>query len=253
MASLNSKLITQILAYSYQQITRASLASYEGEAKQAATQALALKQSLLLRPIEMLFAQPHSYSGWLSINQKHFEVTDGVVKWLCNPVHVLADTYHYLNMDYVEGEPALGQIWDHDNQLLQRAENFYEQLETQLDEADWQALQVILQGPAPQGFDDELWQQVQSSHAGFQLGCDILSVLPFLAEQTAFFGLAVKEDLSLEIPSLLDDVDLQKSMAKVLVPPPVAKSDEIVASSGGMFLFARSSRYASVSRSWQPF
>jgi biotin carboxyl carrier protein len=45
----------------------------------------------------------------------------------------------------------------------------------------------------------------------------------------------MKPDLSIDIPTKLQDKDLQAAMAKVLVPPPVAKSDEIVASSGGMF------------------
>ena len=39
----------------------------------------------------------------------------------------------------------------------------------------------------------------------------------------------------LDIPERLEDTELQDRMAKVLVPPPVAKSDEILAESGGMF------------------
>ena len=39
----------------------------------------------------------------------------------------------------------------------------------------------------------------------------------------------------MHIPERLADVELQKAMSKVLVPPPAAKSDEILAESGGMF------------------
>jgi biotin carboxyl carrier protein len=56
-----------------------------------------------------------------------------------------------------------------------------------------------------------------------------------MACKTAFFDLKVNEDLSIHIPENLSDVKLQEAMAKVLVPPPAASSDEIVAVSGGMF------------------
>jgi biotin carboxyl carrier protein len=45
----------------------------------------------------------------------------------------------------------------------------------------------------------------------------------------------VNHDLSIHIPDTLSDPELQDAMAKVLVPPPKAKSDEILAPSGGMF------------------
>jgi biotin carboxyl carrier protein len=47
--------------------------------------------------------------------------------------------------------------------------------------------------------------------------------------------LSVNADLSINIPDRLTDEALQKRMAKVLVPPPAAKSDEVLAASGGMF------------------
>jgi len=62
-----------------------------------------------------------------------------------------------------------------------------------------------------------------------------LAILPFLAQTTGFFDLKVNDDLSIDIPTKLTEDALQKQMAKVLVPPPVAKSDEILAASGGMF------------------
>jgi len=47
--------------------------------------------------------------------------------------------------------------------------------------------------------------------------------------------LKVNDDLSIHIPEQLTQAKLQAAMAKVLVPPPVAKSDEILAPTGGMF------------------
>ncbi|MEL7401512.1 MAG: biotin/lipoyl-containing protein, partial [Pseudomonadota bacterium] len=92
-----------------------------------------------------------------------------------------------------------------------------------------------LSGSAPQGIDAEQWSQAQAAHAGYQAGSEIMGVLPFIAQSTGFFDLKVNEDLSIEIPDNLTDEELQAAMAKVLVPPPVAKSDEILAPTGGMF------------------
>jgi biotin carboxyl carrier protein len=56
-----------------------------------------------------------------------------------------------------------------------------------------------------------------------------------MAAQTGFYELEVNSDLSIHIPDRLLDDEHQDAMAKALAPPPVAKSDEIVATSGGMF------------------
>jgi biotin carboxyl carrier protein len=76
---------------------------------------------------------------------------------------------------------------------------------------------------------------VRSAHQGFQAGADILAILPSIAEATGFYELTVNSDLSIHIPERLTDEALQETMAKVLVPPPAAKSDEILSESGGMF------------------
>jgi acetyl/propionyl-CoA carboxylase alpha subunit len=224
------------LQYSYKQLSAAELCDYSGDALVSANNAVVLKTTLLLRPLETLLAQPHILSGWLSTNKDNFEVSGGGVTWLENPVKVLADTYHYLNMDYDETDPALFQIWSHDQDLLSDALGFYAEIEARLDCCDWTELGIMLGSQKmPKGFDDNTWQQVQAAHLGFQLGMSVLSLLPYLADAVEYFLLAMKPDLSIDIPTKLQDKGLQAAMAKVLVPPPVAKSDEIVASSGGMF------------------
>ena len=85
------------------------------------------------------------------------------------------------------------------------------------------------------GFDDALWNSVRSAHLGYQAGTDIVALLPSIAESTGFYELTVNADLSIHIPERLSEPDLQESMSKLLVPPPAAKSDEILAESGGMF------------------
>jgi biotin carboxyl carrier protein len=83
--------------------------------------------------------------------------------------------------------------------------------------------------------DTQLWQRVRSAHRGYQAGVDIMAALPLIAESTDYFSLSVNDDLTIHIPERLENSDHQDSMAKVLVPPPMAKSDEILAESGGMF------------------
>lgn len=226
------------LAYAYQQICAAALEGTEGDAHAALTQTLQLKETLLLRPLTTLLAEPHMLSGWLSVNRDCYTVIDGKLAWNENPVELLADTYHFLNMDYVDDDDqaAAGMIWDHDNDILEQATAFYDELNNRLDAKDWVELSSLLDSEAaPQGFDADLWQQVRNAHLGFQAGTDVMAILPSIAEATGFFDLTVNTDLSIHIPERLTDGDLQDQMAKVLVPPPVAKSDEILSESGGMF------------------
>ena len=224
--------------YAYREISNRLLADEEGEAAKALSDTLQLKEALLLRPLKLLLAEPHILSGWLSINRDSYTVIDGKISWNENPVELLGDTYHFLNMDYVtkEKHSAASMIWDHDNKILQAALAFYDELNNRLDCDDWIELQTALDSAEPAaGFDEALWDNIRNAHLGFQAGCDILAILPSIAEETGYFELTVNPDLTIHIPERLTDPDLQDRMAKVLVPPPLASSDEILAESGGMF------------------
>ena len=225
------------LAHAWKAVSVQAMDGFEGDDAKAVRETLDLKQTLLLRPIEKLLEQPHLLSGWLSVHRDSYTMIDGRVSWNTNPVVLLADLYHFLNMDYVEGAPAASMIWSHDNDILQAALGFYASLCESLPEDDWVAVQTLLSGDAaPEGMSSEHdWCQIQAAHRGFQAGCAILGLLPAMAERTAFFDLTVNDDLTIDIPERLTDADFQAQMAKVLVPPPVAKSDEIIAASGGMF------------------
>ncbi|KZZ40981.1 biotin carboxylase [Thalassolituus sp. HI0120] len=226
------------LSHAYKQVCSKAMTGLRSKDEKAAMQqVLAHKELLLTRPIERLFADPHILSGWLSINQNHFEQSDsGQIHWLTNPVLVLKDTYHFLNMDFNPESPASSMIWDHDHEVLSQALAFYGELESRLGITDFGELNATLAANSvPEGIDADQWGAIQSAHLGYQAGCDILSLLPFIAFSTQFFELKVKEDLSIDIPERLLNEELQAQMAKVLVPPPVAKSDEILAPTGGMF------------------
>jgi acetyl/propionyl-CoA carboxylase alpha subunit len=226
------------LAHAYREISRKAVAGVQGEAGHALAETLQLKETLLLRPLQMLLDEPHVLSGWLSLHRDCYTIIDGRISWNENPIELLAETYHFLNMDFQEEEgiAAANRIWDHDHEILQRAVDFYRELDQRLEAGDWIALCSLLSDATPpEGFDAELWREVRSAHAGYQAGTDIVGILPCIAESTGFFELTVNPDLTINIPERLTDPDLQHAMARVLVPPPVANSDEILAESGGMF------------------
>jgi acetyl/propionyl-CoA carboxylase alpha subunit len=224
------------LVYAYDKIGEALVAAADEGARAALQETLLRKYSLLRRPLQKLLHEPHLLSGWLSVNRDSYTVIDGKISWNENPIGLLADTYHFINMDYTQGQPAADMIWDHDNQLLQAAVDFYDELNNRLTAEDWiETESMLASDAAPAGIDAETWDAVREAHAGFQSGMDVMAVLPWIAETSAWFELSVNEDLTIHIPERLTDSGLQERMAKVLVPPLAAKADEILAESGGMF------------------
>lgn len=229
---------------------RAILAHHEARARAAASDAdeeallartreiLAKKETLLRRPLERLLGCPHVLSGWLSAHQGSFREEKGRVVWIANPIDVLADTYHVLNMEPQPDAAPAQVIWDHDHEILRDALGFYQQLKTRLGapaSGDYPSLDAFLRGPAPSGTDPQLWREIQGAHLGFQLGLELLGILPLIGLRSGFFELRLEDDLRVHIPARLLDPALQERMRKVLVPPPATKADEIVAASGGMF------------------
>ncbi|HJL19230.1 MAG TPA: biotin/lipoyl-containing protein [Sandaracinaceae bacterium LLY-WYZ-13_1] len=202
----------------------------------AAQEALERKMTLLKRPLDRMFEEPHLASAWLSRNRGRYRFEDGRLRWLANPVEVLADTYALLDMTYDERAPAALVIWDHDHELVETALGFYQRLGERLGDLDYPALDARLAEAAPpEGFDEATWRRVRASHAGFQIGVEILGLLATLGEEARFEELRVEDDLTVTIPERLLDPALQERMRKVLVPPPATKANEIVAVSGGMF------------------
>ncbi len=223
--------------FAYARIKKSYVERADADAEHAAAMAdiLDAKETLIQRPVEELLERPHMLAGWLSAHHQCFAIEDGRVQWRVNPIEVLADTYSILNMNYVQGAPALYQIWSHDDEVLKDALAFYRSLSEQTGVSDWlQLRQLLAADAAPEGLED-LWPQLQAAHYAYQAGLELLKLLPFIAAEVGFFELRVNPDLTIDIPERLRDRDLQQSMARVLAPPPVAKSDELVAVSGGMF------------------
>jgi len=196
------------------------------------------KGTLITRPMERLLDDPHLLSGWLSMNTKNFRIDNGKVVWLRNPLGVLNETYEYLHMSFRPHKPAAEVIWEHDNELLQQSLRFSRTLREKFGFArdEYFKLNELVQKDEPQGgFDAETWEQIRSSHFGYEAGLELLGMLFLIGINTKFWDLRVEEDLEITIPDYLTDPELQARMKKILVPPPATKADEIVAACGGMY------------------
>jgi biotin carboxyl carrier protein len=216
----------------------AELFPEEPSAAKSMSQALDRKGTLVTRPIEKLLEDPHMLSGWLSVNRNNFKIDGGKVVWLRNPLHVLDETYAYLNMSWQPDAPAADVIWGHDNELLQKALRFYSDLSGKLGlgKEDYFKLDEMIQDDAPKGgLDAAMWEQVRSAHFGFEAGVELLGMLFLIANKTNFWDFRVEDNLEVTIPKYLSDPDLQARMKKVLCPPPQTKADEIVSVCGGMY------------------
>ena len=194
------------------------------------------KQTLVQRPVRRLLKSPHVLSGWLSRFRSWWSINDGRLTWRQNPLELLSETYHFLNMDsHQQDEPPALLIWDHDAQLLETGLGFYDRLQTKLDTHDFVELSAYLGRDAPGGIAPDLWKRIVGAHAGHQMGLSLLGLLAMIGEQTDYEALRVNSDLTVHIPPRLLDAALQARLKKILVPPPPMRSDEIVAVSGGMF------------------
>jgi acetyl/propionyl-CoA carboxylase alpha subunit len=206
------------------------------EGAAAVREVLALKETLVRRAVAQLFDDPHRHSAWLSMERDSFTVRDGRVVWQRNPVAVLADTYHLFDMDWRREMPPAQVIWEHDHALLQRALDFYERLAARTGPMPWGVLCAALASPEPVGgLDAATWARARSAHAGFQAGVELLGLPALVGHRTGFYDTVVNDDLTIAIAPHLLDPALQARMARVLVPPPTTKADEVVAEVGGMF------------------
>ena len=161
---------------------------------------LETKKTLILRPMMKLLQCPHTLSGWLSANRDSFAIEEKRVRFTENPVDLLIDTYHFLDLDSEGTAAASEKIWSHDAVLMETADAFYMDATRVLNVDSWSALETALQQGTSAEVSDEKWAQIRAAHAGHQAGLSLLLLLPALAAQTGFYDLAVQPDLSIQIP-----------------------------------------------------
>ncbi|MCP5500454.1 MAG: biotin/lipoyl-binding protein [Leptospiraceae bacterium] len=206
-----------------------------------AAQIMAKKYTLILRPMKELMSSAHLLGGFIGrYHGRSWKVhEDGHIEYLRNPMRILSDLYLYLNLSETGLKAPCDQIWDHDKVVLNSAMDFYNDIETLSGRKEnftfWNAALREGKNPVPDKFSDEVWQKARASHLGFQLGMELLQLIPSIAIKAKFTEIDVDDKLDPIIPKELLDPDNIAKLVKNLAPPPKASSDEIVAPMGGMF------------------
>lgn len=205
-------------------------------ARSSTPDVFARKQTLICRPLLAVTANPHLLMGWIAKTRHCWEIQGDRITWTTNPFIVLADLYHYLHMDARADAAALEVIWDHDQQILEQGLRFYEDLACRFGPCSWSEwCQRLAQPNAPGPLGEVSWSEVQAAHRGFQMGLELLTLLVDTARTVEFDALTVNPDLSVAIPAHLNAPATVARARKILVPPPKASADMLVAVSGGMF------------------
>lgn len=199
---------------------------------------LSRKLTLITRPIGELIKDAHLSAGFIGFHlNRSWKISGSKIEWLRNPIFILADLYHYLNMEADPSLPPSEQIWDHDNEVLQKALSFYQELakRTGSNPDSIELVASLNAGKSLNGIEAGLLSSVLASHNGYQSGLELLKLLPYAGLNSGFYKLEVDEKLEAVIPEEFKKTETRDSLIKFLAPPPKASSDEIVAPMGGMF------------------
>ncbi|MBC8258636.1 MAG: biotin carboxylase [SAR324 cluster bacterium] len=198
------------------------------------------KITLILRPLKKLLSRTHLLMGWLAFQKSKNQ--SGNKSAAQNPVQTLKELYHYLRLEQHSGVPPSEQIWSNDQQLLDTAAAFYRDLAIKFGQPDmpWSELCSLLEQkktPAPFSLEkkSELWNSICAAHKGHQMCLGFLQFPEVLAEQAGYYELRGNADLEIEIPADLLDHDLNAGLAAELAPRPPARSNEVLAWTGGTF------------------
>jgi acetyl/propionyl-CoA carboxylase alpha subunit len=204
-----------------------------------ARSALDAKETLIKRPLARLFANAHLLAGFLGrFDGELWTVADGKARFVANPVRFLEELYHYLDLESRDDKPPSEQIWDHDEEIHARAHAFYAEVEARTGAREFDALERLFGGapdPALCGGDEALWQRCLAAHRGFQVGLELLLLIPRLGARTGFLEIRVDDELRVAFPERFRDGARAAELARALAPPPPAASDEIVTPMGGTF------------------
>jgi len=205
----------------------------------AARGVLLAKETLLQRPVALLLANPHVFGGFLGRHDGELWTRDGdQVRFAQNPIRFLERLYHFLDLEDAPGKPPSEKIWEHDQEVLARAEAFYAEVERRTGLTTWAEVAALFDaGKAEKlcGRDEALWQAALAAHRGFQAGLELLLVLPLIGARAGFLDVTVGEDLAPRFPTRFTDPAQIAEQTRALAPPPPASADEILTPMGGTF------------------
>ena len=203
------------------------------------TKILHRKLTLITRPLKLILASPHVLGGFLGYhNNRSWKIENNKVIFKINPIKLLESLYIYLDLENLTSKAPCDKIWDHDEIILSEALSFYSDLNDTLKINSYEELDQNLQkekNPTNGALSDELWKKCRDSHFAFQVGLDLLKLIPAIGALSEFTNIDINDSLDAVVPEKFTNPESIKELVKGLNPPPKAKSDEIVAPMGGMF------------------
>ena len=82
------------------------------------------RETLILRPLTLLLENPHLLGGFLGRYDGVLWTREGGHQFHANPIRFLERLYDYLDLEWTPSKPPSEKIWDHDHEVLERAERF---------------------------------------------------------------------------------------------------------------------------------
>ncbi|MFN8601744.1 MAG: biotin/lipoyl-containing protein [Candidatus Binatia bacterium] len=197
------------------------------------------KETLILRPLTLLLENPHLLGGFLGRYDGVLWTREGGhPKFHANPIRFLERLYDYLDLEWTPSKPPSEKIWDHDHEVLERAERFYHEVQDRAGVSSWDGIEALFasgHGEKLCGRDEALWQAALAAHLGFQVGLELLLVIPLIGVRSDFLEVTVGEDLVPRFPARFTDASQIAEQTRALAPPPPASADEILTPMGGTF------------------
>ena len=208
----------------------------------SAKEVFAQKETLLLRPLRRLLANPHALGGFIGRFDGELWVREGDdVKFAANPMRFLQELYHYLNIENAPNKPPSEIIWEKDEEIIEEAVFFYGGMSGATHAKDWFEMSALFEADSNDDVapgDPALWQRCQAAHRGFQVGMELLLMIPRIGIRSRFIEIETDESHGIAFPEIFEETESAETLIRCLAPPPKASSDEIVAPMGGAF-FAR--------------
>jgi len=201
------------------------------------------KETLILRPLAKLLEDPHALAGFIGLHQGRYwsasngrRASDVDFEFLRNPVQFLSDLCQYLNMDAGHDKIISESIWEEDRMELQAALDFYAELAEQSGAGTWEEQCALLDSSEPPPFarpNPQLWDRCRVAHHQFQLGLEILLIIPRIGRASNFDSITVNERLEPVLPGQFEASETAPALVKALAPPPLQSGSEIVTPTGG--------------------
>ncbi|MBW2418548.1 MAG: biotin carboxylase [Deltaproteobacteria bacterium] len=205
----------------------------------SAQQVFRMKQTLLLRPLRRLLASPHGLAGFIGLfDGELWRIEAGKVRFLQNPMRFLQELYHYLNLEDHPDKPPCEIIWGHDENIMEDSMMFYGKVAERTGAREWHEVEKLFEAESSDalaGGDPALWQRCVAAHRGFQVGLELLLLIPRLGVESGFTEISVGENLEPAFPEKFTDAESVAELTRALAPAPKASSDEIVTPVGGAF------------------